>query len=209
MTAGWLRGRGCAGHRAALLEFAALRSGGPEVRRALDHVEGCRACEDELATTSLIIHALRRLIDESRRVEPAADGWARLRARLATSRRQPSLIMTCLPGAALALGLVVALGNPFAMRGTTALYDDGPAITASRSAVADGSRFEQVGDGRLAAAQVIPFTWRRQDLPRPSLQLARTRARDVMTRNGVEPAAMMQSGKPDENVPPVAPATWR
>ena len=56
------------------------------------------ACEAELATTTLVLHALRRLHEETLRAEPAADGWARLRERLAATRREPSRLLSGLPG---------------------------------------------------------------------------------------------------------------
>lgn len=102
----------CRIHRSALLDFAARRAHGPAVGRALDHVERCRACEEELALTILVVHALRRLHDETWRVQPSPDGWARLRARLAAPRARPSPLLSGLPGIVLAAGLsAVLLGS--------------------------------------------------------------------------------------------------
>jgi hypothetical protein len=205
---GFLARRACRAHREALIEFASHRAGGPEVRRALDHVDRCRRCEAELATTTLVLHALRRLHEDTRRAEPAPDGWARLRSRLASTRREPSLLMTCLPGAAIALGLVIAVGDPLAMQGSRAIYDDGPAAIQRALSADDVPRVQAAAD-EASARPVVPFTWRRQDLPRPSETTGRPRARDVVTKNGVEPAAVEPTGVPEDDQPMKAPATWR
>lgn len=125
---GFWRSRGCRSHRTALLEFASQRVGGPAVRRALDHVERCRACEDELATTSLVLVGLRRLHDEVRGAEPATDGWTRLRARLTATRREPSRLLSGLPGIVAAAGLCAALFGPTVIAGgeSSRVYDEAP-----------------------------------------------------------------------------------
>ncbi len=119
--------RPCREHRTALLDFAARRASGPDVGRALDHLARCRPCEEELATTTLVVHALRRLHDDALRAEPAADGWPRLRARLATSRREPSRLLSGLPGIVAAAGLCAALVGPAAIDGgRPVVYNEAP-----------------------------------------------------------------------------------
>ncbi len=216
---GFLARRACRAHRAALVDFAEQRAGGPArlpadrwtggqaVRRALDHVDRCRGCEADLATTALVLHALRRLREETRRVEPAADGWTRLRARLVATRREPSLWMTCLPGAALALGLVVLMGDPAMMHGVQPILDDGPAVVG-RVGLSDASRFEPV-DGSAPARASAPLAWRLQDLPRPSSPLLPPGARDTASSNGVDPADAEPTGVPEEEAPLEARVTWR
>lgn len=119
---------GCPEHRFALVEFAARRASGPGVTRALDHVEGCRACEDALAATTLVLHGLRRLHEETARAEPSADGWARLRARLAARRREPSRLLSGLPGILVAAGLCAAVAGPGVIggRGPTEILHEAP-----------------------------------------------------------------------------------
>ncbi|HYN48105.1 MAG TPA: hypothetical protein VER83_04515, partial [Candidatus Nanopelagicales bacterium] len=130
---------GCGPHRAALVEFAARRASGPGVLRALDHVDRCRACEAELATTTLILHGLRRLHQETERVEPAADGWTRLRARLAATRREPSRLVSGLPGIVAAAALCAVLAGPGAIvGGPTMVYNEAP-----RGAAAPYLQFEK------------------------------------------------------------------
>lgn len=123
---GVLRRDRCATHQGALLEFAARRAGGPEVRHALDHVERCDRCSRDLAATTLILHALRRLHDETLLAEPAADGWDRLRARLQARRRPPSRVISGLPGIVAGLAICAALAGPAAIGGgAPVLVDDG------------------------------------------------------------------------------------
>jgi hypothetical protein len=163
----WLPGRrGCAGHRAALVEFAAHRAGGPDVRRALDHVDRCRACEAELAATTLVLHALRRLHEDTRRAEPAADGWARLRARLATTRREPSRLLSGLPGIIAAAGLCAALVGPAAIgnAGPAGIYNEAP-----RGTVPPYLEFERSRE-RARAAGLLPVVEER--LPYTGVRIA-------------------------------------
>ncbi len=144
--------RDCAAHRSALVEFAARRADGPDVRRALDHVDRCPACEEELAATTLVLHALRRLHEETRRVEPAPDGWSRLRTRLATTRRQPSRLLSGLPGIVVAAGLCAALVGPAAVSGGR---PDGVYNEAPRGAPAPYLTFEQSRE-RARLAGLLP-----------------------------------------------------
>ena len=146
-----LRRRGCSAHRAALVEFASRRAGGPDVRRALDHVERCRDCEDELAATTLVLHALRRLHEDALRAEPAPDGWARLRSRLAATRREPSRILSGLPGILAAAGLCAALVGPTAVSDSPGgVYNEAP-----RGATSPYLLFEQSTE-RARAAGLVP-----------------------------------------------------
>lgn len=204
---GGFRRRGCTVHQVALVEFARLRAGGPDVQRALDHVDRCRACEDDLAATTLVLHALRYLHEETGRAQPAPDGWAHLRPRLARTRRQPSLLMTCLPGAALALALVVSVGEPPSMRGTPAVLDDGSAVVLRHSSVDDALRHEPGPETGATVNVAIPLTWRVQDLPRQSAPLARSRAVDAPTTIGAEPAAVEPAGRPEKTAPLEAQVT--
>lgn len=135
----------CAAHRDALVEFAACRTAGPAVLRALDHLERCRRCEAELAATTLVLHALRRLHAEALRAEPAADGWSRLRERLAITRRRPSFLLSGMPGMLIAVGLCGALAGPLLVNLPASVYDEG-APGQSRTSLA--IVFEQASDRR-------------------------------------------------------------
>jgi hypothetical protein len=155
----WPRAGGdCRGHRAALVEFAARRASGPAVRRALDHVERCRACEAELATTTLILHGLRRLHEETERVEPATDGWARLRARLAATRREPSRLLSGLPGIVAAAALCAAVVGPGAIvgGGPSGVYNEAPRGVAPSYLRFEQSRERARRDGLLPEPDITP-----------------------------------------------------
>jgi len=150
--------RPCGAHRTALLDFAARRADGPAVGRALDHLERCRACEEELAATTLVVHGLRRLHEDTLRAEPAPDGWARLRARLAASRREPSRLLSGLPGIVAAAGLCAALVGPGAISGAKpVIYNEAP-----RVAPAPYLQFESSRE-RARAAGLLPEV----EIPRP------------------------------------------
>lgn len=154
--------RHCAAHRDALVEFAACRTAGPAVLRALDHLERCRRCEAELATTTLVLHALRCLHAEALRAEPAADGWSRLRERLAITRRRPSFLLSGMPGMLIAVGLCGALAGPLLVNLPASVYDEGaPGPSRTSPAIV----FEQARDRRpdsptipILAISAIPAT---------------------------------------------------
>jgi hypothetical protein len=203
----FLARRTCRSHRAALVDFADHRAAGPAVQRALDHLQRCRPCEQELAATTLVLHALRRLHEETRRAEPAPDGWTRLRDRLVATRREPSLWMTCLPGVALAFGLVILVGGPTMMRGAQPILDDGPALVG-RTGFSDASRFEPVTTPAHSRA-FAPVAWRLQDLPPPSSPLSQPRAMDTASADGVDPADAVSIRLPEEQAPVEAHVTWR
>lgn len=149
---GWRARAGCGQHQAALVEFAARRARGPGILRALDHVDRCRTCEAELATTTLVLHGLRRLHEETERVEPAPDGWTRLRARLAATRREPSRLLSGLPGIVAAAGLCAALAGPGAIMGggPAGVYNEAP-----RGGAAPYLEFEQSRE-RARRAGLLP-----------------------------------------------------
>jgi hypothetical protein len=190
----------CRSHRAALLEFASHRSGGPAVRRALDHVDRCAACEDELAATTLVLHALRRLHDETRRAEPPADGWARLRARLAATRREPSRVLSGLPGIVVAAGLCAALVGPGALSsgGVVDVYDEAPRVPGSRL---------YDPPARLLTAQIVTILAGSETISRPR----RTRAFAILPsatdRSEPDRARIQAPDPPSQALPRVATAS--
>jgi len=158
---GFLARRACRSHRSALIEFADQRTGGSAVRRALDHVDRCRACEDDLAATTLVLHALRRLHDETRRAEPAADGWTRLRERLAATRREPSRLLSGMPGILAAAGLCAALVGPSAIigGGPTGVFNEAPRSVAPPYLQFEQSRERAWTAGLLPAPPLaLPYT---------------------------------------------------
>jgi hypothetical protein len=77
----------CRRHRPALLDFVDRGEIGPSTADALGHLDRCDRCTADLESTMLAITALRRLGDDAAAVEPSADAWPRLRARLDRWRR--------------------------------------------------------------------------------------------------------------------------
>jgi len=78
-----LRGA-CERHRPALIDFVDRGDIAPGTAKALAHLDRCSRCTEDLESTLLAITALRRIGDDLARVEPSADAWPRLRARLET-----------------------------------------------------------------------------------------------------------------------------
>ncbi|HSW42143.1 MAG TPA: hypothetical protein VLM76_06510 [Patescibacteria group bacterium] len=151
----------CAEHRAALVEFAARRARGPAIVRALDHVDRCRACEEALATTTLVLHGLRRLHQEIERAEPSADAWARLRARLAARRREPSRLLSGLPGIVVAAGLCAAVVGPGVIGGgdPARVYNEAPRAETPPSLLFEQGRERAREAGVLAEPDAaLPYT---------------------------------------------------
>ncbi len=129
------------------------------MRRALDHVDRCRACEADLAATTLVLYALRRLHAETGSVAPAPEGWARLRERLAAGRRRPSLLLSGIPGIMTAVGICAVLVGPAAMAGgrPQGVYNE-----ASRGSPPPYLQFEESRE-RASEAGLLPEPY----VPRP------------------------------------------
>jgi hypothetical protein len=107
----------CEVHRTALHDFVDHRAGydpgtSRDVAAALDHLERCRDCEQELAATALVIAALRRLSVDISEAEPSPDAWLRLANRLERPKPRRMLLSSPLAGLALSAGLVVAMVAP-------------------------------------------------------------------------------------------------
>ncbi len=149
---------GCETHRSVLLEFAARTATGPRVGPALGHVERCRACRDELATTTLVLHGLRQLHVEALAAEPGADGWLRLRSRLAMRRREPSRLLSGMPGTVLAMGLCAALVWPGAILagGRPRVYNEAPLVAPAPYVAFEASRERARAAGLLPDPELRP-----------------------------------------------------
>jgi hypothetical protein len=145
--------RACASHREALLAFASHGEAGPTVRRALDHVDRCRACESDLAATTLVLFALRRLHEDALRTELSPDAWSRLQARLGASRREPSRLLSGMPGALAAFGICAVLVGPAAIAGgSSSIYDESSRLEPSLV-----HRFEAARDRAADSEMAAPF----------------------------------------------------
>jgi hypothetical protein len=80
----------CRMHRPALAALAERRAAGPDGQAALDHVEICAACAQELGELMLTVVVLRRIGAEAAVVASRGpdDAWGRLRARIEHSSRR-------------------------------------------------------------------------------------------------------------------------
>lgn len=116
------RAGSCRAHRAALLDFLETRDR-VAAAPALEHLDRCRACEDELAAVSRAIVALRRLGEEIATAEPSVDAWLRLRARIVASNPVRWLWPAKVGGMITATMLVAVLVGPFALGGPVVLSD--------------------------------------------------------------------------------------
>jgi hypothetical protein len=74
--------RGCRGHRASLLEFVDRPDRLPATSAALDHLERCAPCRDELAEVAQVVTALRRIGRELETVDAPGGAWLDIRQRI-------------------------------------------------------------------------------------------------------------------------------
>jgi hypothetical protein len=105
-------GRDCHRHRSALTDFVDRRERGPATEAALEHLDRCDACVWDLEATAMTIMALRRLHDDAAPLEPPADAWDRLRARVERPRAAVWRWRASLAGVAVGAGLVGTLLAP-------------------------------------------------------------------------------------------------
>jgi len=148
--------RACASHREALLAFASHREAGPAVRRALDHVDRCRACESDLTAATLVVFALRRLQEDALWTELSPDAWSRLRARLGAPRREPSRLLSGMPGVLAAFGICAVLVGPAAVAGgSSGIYDEASRLEPSLACRFEAARDRVATAGGIAAPPVV------------------------------------------------------
>jgi len=122
-------GRDCGRFRAALLAFVDRREHGPDTEAALDHLDRCAACTWDLEATTMAITALRRLHVEAQPLEPPADAWLRLRARVDRPREAVWRWRASLAGVVVGAGLVALLLLPasaWTPRAGGYIQEDGP-----------------------------------------------------------------------------------
>ncbi len=117
--------RPCPDHRAALYAWVDRREIAPGTAAALDHLDRCRHCEQELADAVLAVHALGRIRRELDAVEPPGDAWLRLRERV-TRPRSPWRWRASLGGLATSSLLVAVLVLPTTLGGLPASAPDDP-----------------------------------------------------------------------------------
>ncbi|MEO8229779.1 MAG: hypothetical protein ABI628_08450 [Chloroflexota bacterium] len=141
-----------------MLDFVDRRELGPGTPAALEHLDRCAACRNELATYVLAIHAVRRLLAEARTVEPPGDAWERLSARVQHPVTSAWRARSALAGVVVSAGLVAALVGPAVVWRSHPLVEGepgpGPAIVLART-VAE-QRAEAAFLNRVKLAPALP-----------------------------------------------------
>jgi hypothetical protein len=122
---------------------------GPGTGRALAHLERCARCTEAIESTVMTITALRRFGDDLQWVEPSADAWPRLRARI-TGWRRPAA-MSPLAGIAMSMAIVAVLVLPFRLGIAGTIDRSTP--TARSSAPAVNPIDQQIEAAYLAASR--------------------------------------------------------
>jgi hypothetical protein len=159
-------GRSCSRHRPVLVDFVDRGEVSPATGRALAHLERCARCTEAIESTVLTLTALRRMGDELRSVEPSADAWPRLRARI-TGWRRPAA-MSPLAGIAMSMAIVAVMIMPFRLGPAGAIYRSTPTARATAPAVdlhdqqieaayLAGSRRASPSDGDAADVGSLPM----------------------------------------------------
>jgi hypothetical protein len=95
-----------------LVDFVDRGELGPATGAALAHLDRCGRCTEAIEATMLTITALRRLGDEASRVQPAADAWPRLLARIANQPAPRNSLVYPMARAVLTIGLAGLLLTP-------------------------------------------------------------------------------------------------
>ena len=74
--------RACRRHRATLLDFADRPRRDPAMAAALDHLDRCPLCRNEVAEVAQVVTVLRRMGREVETVEAPLEAWVDLRQRI-------------------------------------------------------------------------------------------------------------------------------
>jgi predicted anti-sigma-YlaC factor YlaD len=178
----------CARYRPALTDWVEHRTQGPLTPSAFDHLARCRRCEVDLTEIAQTVIALRRMGERASALEPTADGWHDLRARLEASRgrRDPArrsrwALFGSMLGPAIVAVLALRIAMPAAPLGAV-LTDDGlagPSVSSSvpRPMYDSGSRRLTEGivlvlagrtrpsESHSTGPSVTPSSTDRRDLP--------------------------------------------
>lgn len=109
----------CRRHAGALLDLVDARTATPGSSAAMDHLEWCRSCSDELQDLALAIVAMRRFGESGAGHSGSPNAWANLRTRIEVTRAAAAAVAwrwrASLAGLATATFLVAAMVGPLAM----------------------------------------------------------------------------------------------
>ncbi len=139
--------RACRRHRPLLVDFVDHGEVRPATAAALAHLDRCDRCTDAIESTMLTITALRRLGEATLEIEPRADSWPRLRARIQTIGPRRSTAMSPLAGIAMSFAIVAVLVVPFRLGG-------GSLLEAAASPTIDRPSGSTIEDRRIEAAYI-------------------------------------------------------
>ena len=157
--------RACRRHRATLLDFVDRPRRGPLTVAALDHLERCAGCREELADLSQVVSALRRLGRELEDVEPPGGAWFELRQRIARPAdawRWRSTLGGMMVSALLVAVIIVPTGrilDPVADPAPTQASEEGAGARRIEDAYLASRRADARGpiDGSPVAGRSLPL----------------------------------------------------
>lgn len=157
------RASSCSRHRAVLVAFVDRRERTPATFDALDHLDRCRACTEELSGIALAIAGLRRIHHQVDAVEPPIDAWPRLVARITRPHPAPWRWPATLAGMVASTLLVAVLVAPTALdttRQTEVLTSVAPVPVrmsdAERSYLAAARRVRPAADVAESTGGSVP-----------------------------------------------------
>lgn len=109
----------CRRHASALLDLVDPRTPTPGSGAALDHLEWCRPCSDELQDLALAIVAMRRFGEAGAGESGSVSAWPSLQTRIVNTRAAAAAVAwrwrASLAGLATGTLLVAAMVGPLAM----------------------------------------------------------------------------------------------
>jgi hypothetical protein len=154
------RADACVRYRPALVDFVEHRALGPDSPAALDHLNRCARCEDDLSQVAQTVIALRRLGSHAGEVQAPSDGWPTLRERLERSQRAADdaarRFRRAFGGAVFAMAVLAMVAIPSLTGTVTSGLNEGiGAVPATRSStMAEARRYDPYGQ-RLTEGIVL------------------------------------------------------
>jgi hypothetical protein len=184
--------RSCTRYRPVLVDFVDRGELGPSTGVALAHLDRCGRCTEAIESTMLTITALRRLGEEATAVQPAADAWPRLQARIAAQPAARNTLVYPMARAVLTIGLAGLLVTPIHLAETATHETPAASIAAPAAA---GPRL----------VTTTSFTNRRiAEAPGPNDRSA-THGQTALR---MIPDGNAEAGKELPSVPSSGPRTW-
>ena len=154
----------CRRHAAALLDLVDARTPSPGSGAAMDHLEWCRTCSDELQDLALALVAMRRFGESGAGESGSPYAWLRLRNRIEVTRAAAAVVAwrwrATMAGLATSTLLVAALVGPLAMHVPLAGGVDEPTGYSPAQLEVDAWRVEAnyISESTTASAHGSPAT---------------------------------------------------